>query len=305
MEYPNPKFFAQKHCDVVDEHGNILLVESEHYPICRAFVYVQTFLFIAVFSCIYVVGITFFVQWYTAAMLAPLCSECLDCTKFLSCFNTRRPYLLSMRWVYIVVQGMLLGILLDVFVYLLTERLLAYFVGRENYKTEDQVQRVTINRMFAMNWISFFLWYLLIAFVVVPFGEDIEGWIKGNIHDEKFTSDWKNGRIDMSTALVTPLLITQALNLLVDVAIPHYRYKKKITHRKMAQYTNLTAKVTLMQISEYHAAPFDAVMKPHLDMGQCLQVYFTLEFIVMFYNLLNLFSIRWLCPSKFMKFLTV
>ncbi|KAJ0408520.1 hypothetical protein P43SY_006450 [Pythium insidiosum] len=263
-EYPNPTFRPHGYRDVVDSHGVLLFREPYYNPLYRIPAYVQTFVVFLIFIATYIVGITFFVQWYTAAMMAPVCTKCPDCVTFLSCFDTERPVLFSQRWGYILVQGIILGVSLDIFVYLLSVKLIHFFVVRENHATERQFQRTMINRLFVINWISFFLWFILIAFVIVPFGEDVETWLADKFKYKKLTVDWENGVIDMSTALVTPLLITQALNLLIDTAalnllidtaVPYMLRKETLKASKIAKkIMRANPAETLLALSEYQSS---------------------------------------------------
>lgn len=254
-DYPNATFKPQGYREVIDSHGALLFREPYYNPLCRIPAYIQTFTVFAIFIATYVLGITFFVQWYTAAMMAPVCSDCPHCVAFLSCFDTARPTLFTWRWFYILVQGILLGVSLDIFVYLLSVKLLQFFVSRENHVTEAQFQRTMISRLFVINWISFFLWFILIAFVIVPFGEEVEAWLSANLKYSKLTVDWENGVIDMSTALVTPLLITQALNLLIDTSLPHLFRRETMKASKLARkIMRANPAETLLALSEYQSS---------------------------------------------------
>jgi len=142
-------------------------------------------------------------------------------------------------------------VILDIFVYLLSVKLLHFFVVRENHATEAQVQRTMINRLFIINWISFFLWFILIAFVIVPFGEEVETWLSEKFNWKKLTVDWRNGRIDMSTALVTPLLITQTLNLLIDTTLPSALRKRRLKASRIARKLRANPAETMLALSEH------------------------------------------------------
>ncbi|TYZ65049.1 hypothetical protein PybrP1_004501 [[Pythium] brassicae (nom. inval.)] len=254
-EYPNSTFKPQGYRNVVDSHGVVLFQEPYYNPIFRVPAYLQTFVVFTLFIVTYVLGITFFVQWYTAAMMAPVCTKCPTCVAFLSCFDTERPTLFSWRWCYILAQGVLLGISLDVFVYLLSVKLIHFFVVRENHATEAHFQRTMINRLFVINWISFFLWFILIAFVIVPFGQEVEAWLADKFKYTKLAVDWENGVIDMSTALVTPLLITQALNLLIDTAVPYLFRRETLKASKLARkIMRANPAETLLALSEYQSS---------------------------------------------------
>ncbi|GMF44570.1 unnamed protein product [Phytophthora fragariaefolia] len=254
-DYPNATFKPQGYRDVVDTHGVLLFREPYYNPLWRVPAYIQTFIVFALFIATYVVGTAFFVQWYTAAMMAPECSKCPDCVAFLSCFNTERPILLTGRWCYIFAQGILLGISLDIVVYLLSVKLIRFFVTRENHVMEAHFQRTMINRLFAINWISFFLWFMLIAFVIIPFGDKVETWLSSNLKYTKLTVHWQGGVIDMSTAFVTPLLITQALNLLIDTSLPIIFRRETLRASKLAKkIMKANPAETLLALSEYHSS---------------------------------------------------
>ncbi|EGZ23907.1 hypothetical protein PHYSODRAFT_482403 [Phytophthora sojae] len=254
-DYPNATFKPQGYRDVVDTHGVLLFREPYYNPLWRIPAYIQTFLVFSLFIATYVIGTAFFVQWYTAAMMAPVCSKCPDCVAFLSCFNTERPILLTDRWCYIFAQGILLGISLDIVVYLLSVKLIRFFVARENHVMEAHFQRTMINRLFAINWISFFLWFMLISFVIIPFGDEVETWLSANLKYTKLTVRWQGGVIDMSTAFVTPLLITQALNLLIDTSLPIIFRRETLRASKLAKkIMKANPAETLLALSEYHSS---------------------------------------------------
>ena len=249
-EYPNPKFKPTSFRNVMNHRQELLFQEPHHSNWARLPAIFQTSIVFLIFLVVYITGICIFVQWYATAMLAPVCSECPKC-KFLECFDTRHPWVFTWRWIYILFQGILLGIVLDVFVYVLTNKLLRFFVRYENYPTEAQVERAIINRLFIINWISFFLWFFLIAFVVTPYGEDVEKWLSYHFNVEPLVVDWEKGHIDMSTALVTPLLITQALNLFLDSLVPYYvrtRIQQKVDHVLMENVCQPAE--TLLSIAE-------------------------------------------------------
>ncbi|KAH9091753.1 hypothetical protein Ae201684P_011297 [Aphanomyces euteiches] len=250
-DYPNSRFRPHGYVDIVDSKGVLLYREPYYNPLYRIPAYILTFVVFLFFTLIYVVGISFFVQWYTAAMCAPVCSECPDCSGFLTCFDTQSATVGTWRWLYIFVQGIFLGVTLDVFVYLLSVKLIRVFVNRENHETEAQVDRTMINRLFIINWISFFLWFMLIAFVIVPFGKDVEGWMNAHFDWASiYTVRWQNGRIDMSTALVTPLLITQALNLLIDTALPHALRRHRLLGFRTVRRLRANPAETMLALSE-------------------------------------------------------
>ncbi|KAG2788774.1 hypothetical protein PC129_g4013 [Phytophthora cactorum] len=254
-DYPNATFKPQGYRDVVDSHGVVLFREPYYNPLFRIPAYMQTFMVFALFIATYVVGTAFFVQWYTAAMMAPVCSKCPECVAFLSCFNTERPILFTGRWCYIFAQGILLGISLDIVVYLLSVKLIRFFVTRENHVMDAHFQRTMVNRLFAINWISFFLWFMLISFVIIPFGDEVEAWLSANLKYTKLTVEWQGGVIDMSTAFVTPLLITQALNLLIDTSLPIIFRREKLRASKLAKkIMKANPAETLLALSEYHSS---------------------------------------------------
>jgi hypothetical protein len=301
-EYPNIHFKPKGFREVVDSNGVLLFREPFYPSLYRLPAYLQTVIVFLFFICIYIIGITFFVQWYTAAMLAPVCQKeneniitttttsssssstsSTSSTSTLSsfCFQSERAFLFSDRWFYILFQGICLGISLDIFVYFLSVKLLKKFVIKENHPMEAQFNRTMINRLFVINWISFFLWFILIAFVIVPFGKEVETWLAENLKIPKklivvkAAIDWEKKKgsgetiIDMSTALVTPLLITQALNLLLDTALPYFVRREKIRASKMiANKMRANPAETLLALSEYQSSLETTTMmttSSHLD----------------------------------------
>jgi hypothetical protein len=104
-EYPNPQFQPHGFQNIYDRHGQLLCREPYYQPIYRLPYIVQTLVLFFIFISTYILGVAFFVQWYTAAMLTPVCHECLlNCTAFLSCFHTVAPTVFTGRWLYIFIQ---------------------------------------------------------------------------------------------------------------------------------------------------------------------------------------------------------
>ncbi|KAG6613585.1 Transmembrane protein [Phytophthora cinnamomi] len=124
-----------------------------------------------------------------------------------------------------------------------------------NHVMEAHFQRTMVNRLFAINWISFFLWFMLISFVIIPFGDEVETWLSANLKYTKLTVRWQGGVIDMSTAFVTPLLITQALNLLIDTSLPIIFRRETLRASKLAKkIMKANPAETLLALSEYHSS---------------------------------------------------
>ncbi|KAG1701429.1 hypothetical protein DVH05_010736 [Phytophthora capsici] len=294
-DYPNATFKPQGYRDVVDSHGVLLFREPYYNPLLRIPAYLQTFMVFALFIATYVVGTAFFVQWYTAAMMAPVCSKCPKCVAFLSCFNTERPILFTDRWCYIFAQGLLLGISLDIVVYLLSVKLIRFFVTRENHVMDAHFQRTMVNRLFAINWISFFLWFMLISFVIIPFGAEVETWLSANLKYTKLTVQWQGGVIDMSTAFVTPLLITQALNLLIDTSLPIIFRRETLRASKLAKkIMKANPAETLLALSEYHSS-FENLSSDLSPSNSSRSVAFKTKIEVRRYCSVKTFFSEWVC----------
>jgi len=169
------------------------------------------------------VSILAFIYWYVSAMLIPVCSE-NDSRSWPNCFGTAGASLGSGRWLYVFLQGLTLGIFLDT----LLEAFVKHVVGRhseaKNFPTLKAKEDYYTSHLFGYLWMGWFLWYGLLGLVYVPFGSWIQA-AQRIVLGDHWVNEWVPGAISMDTAMVTPLIVTQALNLLLDTLIPYLHYK--------------------------------------------------------------------------------
>lgn len=146
------------------------------------------------------------------------------------CFHTERGILGTARWFYVLVQGIVLGLTLDIVFLALFETIAQGFNRWENYPTEQESERRLIEKIFLFNWVGYFYWFFLLAFVYVPNGADVQSLIRKHVDTNrlltlndslKFSRYWIDGLISMDSAFVTPMIVTQALNLVINTFVPY------------------------------------------------------------------------------------
>ncbi|OQR83281.1 transmembrane protein [Achlya hypogyna] len=151
-------------------------------------------------------------------------------TPLVGCFNTERGIVGTARWTYVLVQGIVLGLTLDIIFLAIFELIASVFNKWENYATLQEFERRFIEKIFFFNWVGYFYWFFLLAFLYTPYGDlvqqyireniDTIDWLTGNGH-LKFSRYWTQGLVAMDTAFVTPLIVTQALNLVINTFVPY------------------------------------------------------------------------------------
>lgn len=220
---------------------------------------------------ILIIAMTPFVQWYVFGKLSPTCDCCnwfLDnpmesraanvtvpaecvvfdrdpegvgykeietCSYFVTCFSSLGSTVGTDRWVYILIQGILLGIALDVVQFELFVAFTVFLTDKESWASENEYERNLIRKQFLFLWVNMYFWFLFIAFVYVPFGDVVQD-ILQELGFEAFVpgSGWRNGVINLDEAFVTPLVVTQAVNLLLETGVPYLGIKvKKAVNKPM------------------------------------------------------------------------
>ncbi|KAJ0400046.1 hypothetical protein ATCC90586_006696 [Pythium insidiosum] len=149
---------------------------------------------------------------------------------FTGCFATERGILGTARWFYVLVQGIVLGLTLDIVFLALFEAIAAFFNRWENYATEPEQERRLIEKVFLFNWVGYFYWFFLLAFLYVPNGARVQQFIRDHVDQNwvvtldgtvRFSRYWVDGLISMDAAFVTPMIVTQALNLVINTFVPY------------------------------------------------------------------------------------
>ena len=171
------------------------------------------------FSVLQVVLLVPFIHWYVWAKNAPDCSEVGSGQAFEGCFTGR--LLFSMRWFYILLQGIVLGLLIDVVYFQVFLFLAKQFVAWENLARQSEFEKALISRAFIFIWPNWFFWFLAVALVWGPYGSEINTILRGieatkGVTTEKYNPNW----LSLDTTFVTPLIVTQALNLLIENYVP-------------------------------------------------------------------------------------
>ncbi|KAF0688067.1 Aste57867_20291 [Aphanomyces stellatus] len=150
-------------------------------------------------------------------------------TPLVGCFKTERGIVGTARWTYVLVQGVVLGLTLDILFLAVFELIASVFNKWENYATMQENERRFVEKIFVFNWVGYFYWFFLLAFLYTPYGESVQAYIRDHIDTNawltgngrfKFSRYWISGLLSMDTAFVTPLIVTQALNLVINTFVP-------------------------------------------------------------------------------------
>ncbi|DAZ97236.1 TPA: hypothetical protein N0F65_010398 [Lagenidium giganteum] len=146
------------------------------------------------------------------------------------CFLTERGILGTARWFYVLVQGIVLGLTLDIVFLAIFEAIAKAFNRWENYQTDQENEKRCIEKVFLFNWVGYFYWFFLLAFLYVPNGAHVQQFIREKIdknwvfslnNNLRFSRYWVDGLISMDSAFVTPMIVTQALNLVIITFVPY------------------------------------------------------------------------------------
>lgn len=146
------------------------------------------------------------------------------------CFHTERGILGTARWFYVLVQGIVLGLTLDIVFLAIFEAIAMAFNRWENYQTEQEREKRCIEKIFLFNWVGYFYWFFLLAFVYVPNGDNVQRFVQTHVdgngffslnNNVHFSRYWVDGLISMDSAFVTPMIVTQALNLVINTFVPY------------------------------------------------------------------------------------
>ncbi|KAL4145069.1 hypothetical protein PRNP1_012743 [Phytophthora ramorum] len=210
---------------------NQLTHEMEKVPKQRKNHWIQLtmLLFVLVCALIQCVCLVPFIQWYVYAKNAPTCDACngdsddesYACIWFITCFNSTNSALGTDRWVYILIQGILLGLLIDIIFFELFNWMSEKFVQWENYAKKSDHENRLIHRRFVFVWSNWFFWFLFISFVYLPFGDTILKLFHKIGLGALAPYDWNPNLLTLDTLFVTPLVVTQFLNMLLETIAPY------------------------------------------------------------------------------------
>lgn len=186
--------------------------------------------------------------------------------------------LFSAQWFYILFGGIAYGLFVDVIQWnVIVTKAARFFTEWENWKTMEQYERAFIRTLFFMDFLNYYTWFFLLAFVyVIPgAGDTITNFLNTLIWKDpanccfgpyldrtgRYCSacppSWHplegiresrcipcNGwvtfdinHLDLETLFLTPILVTQGLNLVIAVLIPwihrkHHEQRLKGTDRR-------------------------------------------------------------------------
>ncbi|ETW09334.1 hypothetical protein H310_01710 [Aphanomyces invadans] len=222
---------------------NVLTHQYEKVPKTRKLGAMRvTMGFFVLLSCvIQCICILPFIQWYVYAKTVLSCGECkealkavplneqtiFDCKQFLTCFNSSSSLVGTDRWVYILAQGIVLGLMIDVVFFEFFRWLSIKFVHWENCAKKSQFEAKLIHRSFVFVWTNWFFWFLFLAFVYIPYGELINIYFK-KICDSlniKLKWTWDPTVLSLDQLFVTPLVATQFLNMILETWVPYVMKK--------------------------------------------------------------------------------
>lgn len=162
-----------------------------------------------------------------------------SCTYYVNCFSAVSTGLGSDRWSYIFIQGVLLGILLDVVQFEIFKAITTKLTNLEHWPTMAQYERQLIKKQFFFCWMNMYFWFFCTAFLYVPFGRQVQEFLSENGFSWFVPYyGWQIGNVEIDTAFVTPLVVTQAVNLLMETGLPYCIMKcsrgaKKLTNKPM------------------------------------------------------------------------
>uniref|UniRef100_A0AAV1TI05 EF-hand domain-containing protein n=1 Tax=Peronospora matthiolae TaxID=2874970 RepID=A0AAV1TI05_9STRA len=209
---------------------NRLTHEMEKVPKQRKNHWIQLTMLVFVLICalIQCVCLVPFIQWYVYAKNAPTCDACngdseesYPCIWFMTCFNSTTSALGTDRWVYILIQGVILGLLIDIIFFELFNWMSEKFVQWENYAKKSDHENRLIHRRFVFVWSNWFFWFLFISFVYMPFGDTILELFHKFGLGALAPYEWNPNLLTVDTLFVTPLVVTQLLNMLLETIAPY------------------------------------------------------------------------------------
>mmetsp|Transcript_6431 Transcript_6431/g.22938 ORF Transcript_6431/g.22938 Transcript_6431/m.22938 type:complete len:1202 (-) Transcript_6431:30-3635(-) len=161
-----------------------------------------------------------------------------SCRYFISCFNSVGGTVGTDRWVYILIQGIILGLLLDVVQFELFVSFTTWLTKKENWDTEAEFERRLIRKQFFFMWVNMYFWFLSLAFVYVPFGDKLQNLlIQMGLSFVVPGHGWRPGVINIDEAFVTPLVVTQAINLTLETFIPYLMNRSALRQAELARNT--------------------------------------------------------------------
>ena len=125
------------------------------------------------------------------------------------------------RMVATVVQGLLFaGIVMALWMF--AHKVSELFTWLENHPTITKKNRHFVAKCFTFTWIYYYSYYLIIALVYVPFGQQAQDWVKDHL-GFGYIRNWQPEKIHLDQALLIPLVATQLFDLIWDTFVPFLR----------------------------------------------------------------------------------
>ncbi|TMW65707.1 hypothetical protein Poli38472_008349 [Pythium oligandrum] len=232
IEYPNKLFYGEERVNSLT--GEVELV----YPMWRR---LPKYLCVALFMLLQtVIMLVLVAVWVTIYEI----------------LKAKYPegHIFSTQWFLILLEGMVFGIFVDVIQWnIVVTKMGALFTHWENYRTEEQYEKALIRKLFLLDFLNYYTWFFSLAFVfVIPgFGDylmnslnhgffgDAMNCCFGPYVDQHgkciscplgpkddtciecvgfFTFD--RHHVDLSAMFVTPIVVTQSLNIALQVIAP-------------------------------------------------------------------------------------
>ncbi|KAG7378625.1 hypothetical protein PHYPSEUDO_009810 [Phytophthora pseudosyringae] len=166
----------------------------------------------------------------------------------------KESYIFSTQWLLILLEGCVFGFFVDVVQWnMVVTKMGSFFTHWENYRTEEQYEKALIRKLFLLDFLNYYTWFFSLAFIfVIPglgnyltntfnhmFFGDAMNCCFGPYVDQDgsctmcpvgdkdatciecigfFTFDRRH--VDLSAMFVTPIVITQLLNILLRLMAP-------------------------------------------------------------------------------------
>lgn len=256
--YPNPKFKGLPALNPITGKKDLFYPKWKRYP-----KYLVSMLFLLIQSTIMMVLIAF---WITVFEILKV--------------RYPDPSIFSVQWFSILTGGIVFGLFVDVFQWnFIVSKAGRLFTEWENWKTIEQYEKALIQKLFIMDFLSYYTWFFLLAFAyVIPgVGDRITNMLNSIIWNDTsnccfgpylnqsgdacqtcptpwngvLPNNWillcypckgyvtfDRAHLDLESLFVTPIIVTQGLNLLLAVLIPWLNRKRQ---EKMRRYTDQKA----------------------------------------------------------------
>eukprot|EP00164_Ancoracysta_twista_P009465 GFYU01014014.1.p1 GENE.GFYU01014014.1~~GFYU01014014.1.p1 ORF type:complete len:928 (+),score=284.84 GFYU01014014.1:180-2963(+) len=220
----------------------------------KVWTYCWTAPFVITLIALVTVAIFVFTQWYFLAELAPVCDWEVCKTKvwpsnmyygqtdarfhgaecdsaMLTCFETteNNTTFSSIRFLYVIGQGVALSFLISVVFWAMFKEFAVWLTTAQEHPTMQDHQNSIVFKYFVSLWCGFFGFFLVMSFIYMPFGKDVQDWIKDNIDTSisyHIGRDWYSTfDFHLVQAIATPLVVLEVINLFYKIIFPWVRRK--------------------------------------------------------------------------------